>query len=39
MLIIVWDPTEFAFVTSLDPGCKFNAGYYVGEVLTPLCEW
>jgi hypothetical protein len=38
MLTIVWDPTEFAVVT-LDSGCKFNAGYYVSEVLTPLSEW
>jgi hypothetical protein len=36
---IVWDPTEFAVVTTLDSGCKFNAGYYVSEVLTPLSEW
>jgi hypothetical protein len=39
MLIIVWDPAEFAVVTAIDGGCKFNAGYYVSEVLTPLSEW
>jgi hypothetical protein len=39
MLTIVWDPTEFADVTALDSGCKFNAVYYVSEVLTPLSEW
>jgi histone-lysine N-methyltransferase SETMAR len=39
MLIIVWDQREFAVVTALDNGCKFNAGYYVSEVLTPLSEW
>jgi histone-lysine N-methyltransferase SETMAR len=39
MLTIVWDPTEFAVVTALDSGCKFNAGCYVSEVLTPLPEW
>jgi histone-lysine N-methyltransferase SETMAR len=39
MLTIVWDPTEFAAVTALDSGCKFNAGYYVSKVLTPLSEW
>jgi hypothetical protein len=39
MLTIVWDPTEFAVVTAVDRGCKFNAGYYVSEMLTPLSEW
>jgi histone-lysine N-methyltransferase SETMAR len=39
MLTIVWDPTEFAVVIALDSGCKFNAGYYVSELLTPLSEW
>jgi hypothetical protein len=39
MLAIVWDPTEFAVVTALDSRCKFNVGYYVSEVLTPLSEW
>jgi histone-lysine N-methyltransferase SETMAR len=39
MLTIVWDPTEFAVVTALESGCKFNTGYYVSEVLTPLSEW
>jgi hypothetical protein len=39
MLTIAWDPTECAVVTALDSGCKFNAGYYVSEVLTPLSEW
>jgi hypothetical protein len=26
-------------VTALKSGCKFNAGYYVDKVLTPLSEW
>jgi hypothetical protein len=39
MLTIVWDPTGFAVVTALENWCKFNAGYYVSEVLTPLSEW
>jgi hypothetical protein len=39
MLTIVWDPTEFAVVTALESGCKFNAGYSVSKVLTPLSEW
>jgi hypothetical protein len=39
MLTIVCSPTEFAVVAALDSGCKFNAGHYVDEVLTPLSEW
>jgi hypothetical protein len=39
MLTIVWDPTEFAVLTAIDSGGKFNAGYYVSEVLTPFSEW
>jgi hypothetical protein len=35
----MWDPTGFAAVTALESGCKFNAGYYVTKVLTPLSEW
>jgi hypothetical protein len=39
MLSIVCGPTGFAVVTAIDSGCKFNAGYYVSKVLTPLSEW
>jgi hypothetical protein len=39
MVTMVWDSTEFAVMTAIDSGCKFNAGYYVSEVLTPLSEW
>jgi histone-lysine N-methyltransferase SETMAR len=39
MLTIVSSPTGFAVVTAFDSGAKFNAGYYVSEVLTPLSEW
>jgi histone-lysine N-methyltransferase SETMAR len=38
MLTIVWDPTEFAVVTVLESGCKFNAGYSASKVLTPFSE-
>jgi hypothetical protein len=38
MLTIMWSPTGFATVTARDRGCKFNAGYYVSEVRTPLSE-
>jgi histone-lysine N-methyltransferase SETMAR len=39
MLTLVWDSTEFAVVIVIDSGGKFNAGYYVSKVLTPLSEW
>jgi histone-lysine N-methyltransferase SETMAR len=39
VLTIVWDLAEFAVATALDTWCKFNAGHYVSEVLTPLSEW
>jgi hypothetical protein len=39
ILTIVWVSTGFAVVTALDRACKFNAGYYVSKVLTPLSEW
>jgi hypothetical protein len=38
MLTTVWCPTGFAVVSSLESECKFNAGYYVSEVLAPLSE-
>jgi hypothetical protein len=33
------DSTGFRVVTVLESGWKFNAGYYVSKVLTPLSEW
>jgi hypothetical protein len=39
MLSILCGPIGFAVVTALESGCKFNAGYYVSKVLTPLSEW
>jgi histone-lysine N-methyltransferase SETMAR len=35
----MWVSTGFAVVTALNRGCKFNAGYDVSKVLTPLSEW
>jgi histone-lysine N-methyltransferase SETMAR len=34
----MWDLTGFAVVTTLESRCKFNAGYYVSNVLTTLSE-
>jgi hypothetical protein len=38
MVIIMSGPTGFTFVTAIESGCKFNAGYYVSKSLTSLCE-
>jgi hypothetical protein len=39
MPTIMWCPTGFAIVIAIERGCKYNTGYYVSEVLTPLSEW
>jgi hypothetical protein len=39
ILPIVWDSTGFAVVTAIESGCKFNMGYYVSKVPTPLSKW
>jgi hypothetical protein len=39
MLTLVCGPTGFAVVTAIESWCKFNAGYYVSKMLTPLSEW
>jgi hypothetical protein len=38
MLTIICSPTGFAVVAALESGRKFNAGYYVSKLLTPLSE-
>jgi hypothetical protein len=39
MLTIVWNPRRFHFIKVLDKGRKFNAGYYIAEILEPLSQW
>jgi histone-lysine N-methyltransferase SETMAR len=39
MLIIVWNPRGFHLIKILDKGRKFNAGYYIAEILEPLSQW
>jgi hypothetical protein len=36
MLTIVWNPRGFHLIKVLEKGRKFNAGYYIAEVLEPL---
>jgi hypothetical protein len=36
ILTIVWNPRGFHFIKVLEKGRKFNAGYYIAEILEPL---
>jgi histone-lysine N-methyltransferase SETMAR len=39
MYTIVWNPRWFHLVKVLEKGRKFNAGYYIAEILDPLSQW
>jgi hypothetical protein len=39
VLTIVWNPRGFHLIKVLEKGCKFNAGYYIAEILEPLSQW
>jgi hypothetical protein len=39
MLTIVWNPGGFHLVNILPKGFKFNASYYVTQILDPLSKW
>jgi hypothetical protein len=39
MLTIVWNPGSFHLVNTLPKGFKFNASYYVTQILDPLSKW
>jgi histone-lysine N-methyltransferase SETMAR len=39
MLMIVWNPRGFHLIKLLEKGRKFNAGYYIAEILEPLSQW
>jgi hypothetical protein len=39
MLTIVWNPRRFHLIKVLEKGRKFNAGYYITEILEPLSQW
>jgi hypothetical protein len=39
MLTIAWNPAGFHVIAFLPKGCKFNAQYYISEVLDPLVQW
>jgi histone-lysine N-methyltransferase SETMAR len=39
MLMIVWNRRGFHLIKVLEEGRKFNAGYYLAEILKPLSQW
>jgi hypothetical protein len=39
MLTIVWNPRGFHLIKVLEKGRKFNAGYYIAEILESLSQW
>jgi histone-lysine N-methyltransferase SETMAR len=39
MLTMVWNPVDFHLVNILPEGFKFNASYYVTQILGPLSKW
>jgi hypothetical protein len=39
MFTIVWNPDGFHLINALEKGLKFNAGYYIAEILDPLSQW
>jgi histone-lysine N-methyltransferase SETMAR len=39
MFTIVWNSRGFHLIKVLENGRKFNAGYYITEILNPLPQW
>jgi histone-lysine N-methyltransferase SETMAR len=39
ILTIVWNQRRFYLIKVLEKGRKFNAGYYIAEILEPLSQW
>jgi histone-lysine N-methyltransferase SETMAR len=39
MLTFVWNPHGFHLIKVLEKGRKFNACYYIAEILEPLSQW
>jgi hypothetical protein len=39
MLAIVWNRRGFHLIKVLEMGRKFNAGYYIAEILEQLSQW
>jgi hypothetical protein len=39
MLAIIWNPRGFHLIKVLEKGRKFNADYYITDILEPLSQW
>jgi hypothetical protein len=39
MFTIVWNPRGFHLIKVLENGRKFNACYYIAEILKSLSQW
>jgi hypothetical protein len=39
MLMIVWTKRGFHLIKIMEKSRKFNAGYYIAEILEPLSQW
>jgi hypothetical protein len=39
VMAIAWNPTGFYRIVALSKGMKFNADYYIAQILGPLAEW
>jgi hypothetical protein len=39
MFTIVWNPCGFHLIKIFEKAPKFNAGYYIAEILGPLSQW
>jgi hypothetical protein len=39
MFMIVWNPRGFRLIKVIEKGRKFNADYYIAEILDSLSQW
>jgi hypothetical protein len=39
MVTIVWNPSGFHVVKALPKGSKFNAQYYINNILVAISDW
>jgi hypothetical protein len=39
MVTIVWNPPGLHLIKVLEKGRRFNAGYYIAEILESLSQW
>jgi hypothetical protein len=39
MLTVVWNPIRFHVLKVIPKGCKFNAQYYINDILVAISDW